>query len=359
MTDGYEKWRSWIADDFYEPTTEKIPPLGFWRFPYSDKETNSIKWELVATWKADGFYRVCRSKWQKINNETDPAIIDEIFANEHYAIPHEVFKNIQSGGEWPSIHTVRMPNWSEAIKTRAPWSEKWAREQLAQARVKAIETGAAIGDNNSPFEPETADKALAAAILKKGEELKSLLDSWGGEPRNQVEAELVGSYVNVFRNFEKQANAYHASEKAPHLEAGRAVDAKWFPPVRDRAIACATKAKQITEAFKRAEDARKKEEIDRLLADMRKRAEQEAKITGEPVADIPEIKIEPTIIAAQRGRKTTPKVWQVVNPIEFGTYILNMESIPPDMLECLNKLARKMGAAGVNALPGCEFKEKL
>ena len=354
MNDPYYEWREALEGRRVGWDRRKVPPCGKWRFPWSDRKTRESGQELVATWQDDnGTYFIARNKFGRgIIDEHDPEILWEIFVAEHYAIPDDVYFSVLNGGDFPPEHTVR-------VRLPDVWSMDLAREILAKARVMAIETGFAIGDNNPPFEPGTADKALAAAILKKGEELKSLLDSWGGEPRNQVEAELVGSYVNVFRNFEKQANAYHASEKAPHLEAGRAVDAKWFPPVRDRAIACATKAKQITEAFKRAEDARKKEEIDRLLADMRKRAEQEAKITGEPVADIPEIKIEPTIIAAQRGRKTTPKVWQVVNPIEFGTYILNMESIPPDMLECLNKLARKMGAAGVNALPGCEFKEKL
>jgi hypothetical protein len=78
-----------------------------------------------------------------------------------------------------------------------------------------------IGHNSTPF--EAFDMALDDAMATA----RDFLD---GKPiETQGEADSVGRIVAEVKRIKKDADAARADEKAPHLQASRAVDAKWKP----------------------------------------------------------------------------------------------------------------------------------
>jgi hypothetical protein len=130
-------------------------------------------------------------------------------------------------------------------------------------------------DNNPP-EELTPDKTLAAEIVALENQCRTWLQSLpNGKPSNRTEADLAANYAEKFLAFENRAIAEHKAEKAPHLEAGRLCDAKWFAPVRDKAAELKKKIKDISLAWARAEDARKAEEA-RIANEAARRAAEEA-----------------------------------------------------------------------------------
>lgn len=85
----------------------------------------------------------------------------------------------------------------------------------------------AIGANNPP-----AFDAFTLALDDAYDTAKDFLD---GKPiENQGEADSIGRIVSEVKRIKRDADAARAEEKAPHLQAGRSVDAKW-KPLDDRA----------------------------------------------------------------------------------------------------------------------------
>jgi hypothetical protein len=79
-----------------------------------------------------------------------------------------------------------------------------------------------IGHNNPP-----AFDAYSMALDDAYSTAKDFLD---GKPiETQGEADAVGRIVAEVKRIKKDADAARADEKAPHLQASRAVDAKWKP----------------------------------------------------------------------------------------------------------------------------------
>lgn len=85
--------------------------------------------------------------------------------------------------------------------------------------------------NEAPAE-KTAFDAIKIDIDDLYDEAKNWLD--GTEIKTQAEADDVATLIDRFRKAGKAAKDQHTAEKKPHLEAGRAVDAK-FKPLIERA----------------------------------------------------------------------------------------------------------------------------
>lgn len=127
---------------------------------------------------------------------------------------------------------------------------------------------AEIGHNNPP-EPTP---------LEEARETISLLDveaaNWfDGEPiKNQQQADDVARLLDEARKAEKRFDAARKTEKAPHDEAAKAVDAAWKPVITD--------AKRIVEIAKAAQTAWLIEQDN-----LKRKAEEEARKIAEAKAE--------------------------------------------------------------------------
>lgn len=343
----YDRWARALRGEKLDLGERGDPPSGYFRFPSSKGQ------EAVAVWRNENGLNCWRNIFGD-GSKMDADAIDMLFAGEHYVIPYDLFVAVtERGEEWPPEYMTRLR--TKDINAGVVWTIEWARQQLSHAEINAAAENphAVIGGNDLP--ESTPDQVLAEKIKALGQHLATMLGSWGGKPRNQAEVDQIGVYANKFKDFENEATAAHKAEKEPHLAAGRAVDSKWFGPVRDKAIASRQRVLAIAKEFIDAENKRRAEKTRVANEAARKAAESEAKITGETPAPVTEVVPEVAKVSTLRGRQTPTKVWTVTKPAKFATYALSLETPPPDLIEALNKLARKWGPAGVTA-PSMELR---
>lgn len=113
------------------------------------------------------------------------------------------------------------------------------------------------GHNNPP-----AFDAFSMALDDAYDTAKDFLD---GKPiENQGQADAVGRIVGEVKKIKRDADAARAEEKAPHLQATRAVDAKW-KPIEERADTILKAAQAPLTAYlnKLADEQREAERIAR------------------------------------------------------------------------------------------------
>jgi hypothetical protein len=354
--DDFDRWRRAVAGQPLD-LERGNPPSGYFR-----RFADQFRIEAIAVWREDDKPMCWRNVYGD-GSKMDADDIDMLFADKNIlAVPYDVFQAVTEGGAaWPVIYQVKLRTKDMTAGVR--WTKEWAAEQLLAAKVMAEPAPETISAEESPpaaghNNPPALDAELAAKIVTKGKELGKTLEEWGGAPRNQAEADLVGVYANAFKDFENRATDAHKAEKEPFLKAGKEVDAKWFTPVRDKAIAFRAKALEIVRAFAKSEDSRKAEEAARVNAENRRRAEAEAKISGEPVATIEEVKPEATKISTLRGPSPKTKDWVMTDPAAVFAYF---QTLPNGLLfevrEVLEKTGKKVCKATKAAIPGFEWRD--
>lgn len=370
ITDQFDRWRRAVAGEPLEIERHN-PASGYYR-----RFADAKRIEAIAVWRDDSDALKC---WRNVygdGSRMDADDIDMLFADKNMlAVPYEVFQAVTEGGaEWPSIYHVKLR--TKDMNAGVIWTETWATAQVASAAVfvdpeEAQELSAKIdkidhemtenpraiiGDNAPP--ERTPEETLADKITAKGEQLAAALKAMGGKPTTKSEADQVANYAVKFKDLANEATTAHKVEKEPHLTAGRDVDGRWFP-VRDKAEECRKRALKIADEWTNAEKVRRAEEARLANEAARKRAEAEAKITGEAAAPIEEVVPEKVKLGTGRTvSQRTVQVWTVTDLPAFLTYLGAMETTPPDLLEACEKVARKLGSAGVRA-PGIELKERV
>lgn len=352
--DPWFRWQAALRGERLDLGERGNPPWGYFRFPLSDGRQ-----EAVAVWRdGDGELQCLRSIFGSGEGMTAMQI-DDLFANEHYAVPVAVFEAVIDRGEpWPELYTTRLR--TKDIASGVCWSEAWSRAQLAANVETHDENGnprAIIGGNNPPSDL-TPSQALAARIEAVAQALKGFLDGIGGAPRTKAEADAIANYASAFKEKSNEATAAHKVEKQPHLDAGRECDGLWFP-VRDKAEACRKRALSIADAWITAEKGRLAEEARKANEAARKTAEANARVSGEPVEAIREVEPEPIKLGTGRTvSQRTRKVWQVSDLGAFVAYLVTLDPPPPALVEACETIAQRMGAAGVN-VPGIALTEKV
>jgi hypothetical protein len=131
---------------------------------------------------------------------------------------------------------------------------------------------AGIGHNNPP--------AVAGDYTRLQNRLQELLDSAGRAPstiENEEQAEKCTNLTKMLKELAKAADTARVQEKAPHLDAGRAVDAFFSKISEPSTLAAKDMEKRLTayvqaqreaERKRALEEARKaKEEADRMAAE--------------------------------------------------------------------------------------------
>jgi hypothetical protein len=127
--------------------------------------------------------------------------------------------------------------------------------------------------SNAPADPATLFKEEVDDLLL---EARNYLD---GDPiANEQQAEAVSSLLNRLRRVSKDADAARATEKRPHDDAAKAVQAKWKPLI-DKADLAATTAKQaLAPWLQQVEDKLRAEaEAARIEADRLAQVAREAR----------------------------------------------------------------------------------
>lgn len=349
MTDDFARWRNALAGQPMDFGAKNDPACGYYR----NLTPKGI--EAVGIFK-EGDEIKC---WRNVYGDGSKMSIDEIdelFGNVgRYPIPYEIFNHAASGGEWPAEYGTRLT--MKEIQANVAWTPEYGRKKLGADLEKYDEDGnerPGLGHNNPP-EDLTPDKALAKRILDLGTQLGTWLKQIGGTVTTQAEADVLGNYANKFKDFENEAVAAHKAEKAPYLEKSREIDSKWFAPVKDKAIASRDKVIAMIRSFEAAENAKRVEAARLANEAARAAAQTQARIDDALVSAMPEIVPDASKVTTLRGGSRKPTGPLVIDLPAFLAHCAAMDSLPPDIVDAAEKVARKWRSAGICA-PGMEKK---
>lgn len=298
-------------------TTPGHPHSGFYRGRALDRAKNTTVNEAIAIWRDENGQLFFKSSIGRI--VTDPARIDEIFSRVcRKPITRELFMSVCEGGQFPD-------------------------------ELEPSTRG--MGDNLASMAPH---EAMAAEIADLLERFQSWLKTLPNGIENDDQDGKAANYAKEIASLGKKADETHKTEKAPHLEAGRAVDAAWKP-----IVAAADAAKKAilapTTEYRRkraaAEEKARQVELARLREDAARahaEAVAQAAASPEPVAPPP----RPAPVALPPKRATglrTVKVVVIDDLAALAAQLAAMPNPPEDFMDACRKAARKMLDAGAAA----------
>ena len=190
--DAYHFWRSGLAG-LTLAVQDGNPQPGFYRA----RQSKGGPWQPVAIWaETDGSMVALRG-----SDSVDAA--DIWIACARHPVSYEDYQHALQTGDWPGA----LP----------------APADTPRAVLTDVLAPAPIGDNNPP----EGSEALLADIDERVAEAKSWAD--GRVIASQADADRAEALISALAKAGKAAEAAHKGEKAPHLEAGRKVDARWKP----------------------------------------------------------------------------------------------------------------------------------
>jgi len=226
----------------------------------------------------------------------------------------------------------------QVVEEGKPWPEDLAPLPDATAR---------IGDNNAPADEAEIDE-VEAAINAAEAELRNPVTT-------QVAADRLGNHIERLRGLWKKKEAERNVEKAPHLEASRAVDEK-FRPILARLDETAQKIKDAIGAWLKAENAR----IQAEAAAAKKKADDEraaAAAKGEELPKEPPKKVtEPKAATAGSNRKVSLRTYVSATVTDWEKLTEALKD-HEEVRALLQTLADRAARAGV-PLPGTEINKE-
>lgn len=194
-----------------------------------------------------------------------------------------------------------------------------------------------IGDNGGPELEDQITEAvgMAAQFLSETPAITT-----------QEQLDRAANLRNLCTELKAKAEAAHKDEKAPHLEAGRAVDAKWKPVI----ASCDDTAKslrRVATAYMVAEDAKRHAEAEKARAALAAVSEEEG-VT---------ISVEPQKVMAggQRGKRMGLKTITTYVVEDYDAVLAAVKD-RPEIREAVEKAGRTLMKAGV-AVPGMKTVE--
>lgn len=313
--DQFSHWREAIHAGKPVDTERGNPRSGYYR----------VKNEAVAFWREPDGELAC---WRSgtFPTPTDPDAIDELFG---WCAPHpvayEAFEFFRENERWP-----------EQLEPIAAPAADLPPHEAVDAELTAVREQA---------------KAWIAEI---------------GAVKTAADADKSANYADAFAKIEKRASEQHKAEKAPHLEAGRAVDTAW-KPIIERAAECKGWAKKAAEAFliaekkRLAEEERKRVEEAAKLAREAEAARLAAEKAGEPPPPEAAWTPPPPPAKAKAGTSgrvisvRTRTVHEIIDLRALLNYFADMNEAPRDLMDTLQLLVNRMRVAGVT-VPGVETK---
>lgn len=317
--DRYAYWREALKGNF-GPVHDSDPQSGFYR----KRKFRSGPFLPVAIWfdDASGAY---------------VALVDGQAANAE-----EVW-----------TYVCRYPVTEEAYRDRVA-GKPWPDEDPGV--TASLEAPTTIGSNNPPKDQ--------AVILAEQIDANCKSASAYAEIKDDETAGKAQSCRSRLLELGGQADKKREDEKRPHLEAGRAVDAKWQPIVK--------KAKDAAGAILRALNAHENRKLEEQREAARKAAEAAAKAeaarraaekAGKPVpppaepARLPEPQPIQTQIRGGYGRAASKRMVKVVTVTDIDAAFGFLKS-EQELVDLIGRLAQRAVDAG-NTVPGTTVKEEI
>jgi hypothetical protein len=293
--DEWEWWRNALKGVFGTMHADE-PATGFYRSRRKDKQTAEVTFQTVAYWYKDG----------KLRCQIGGKDVDDLVAREAWPyvsrrpITHVLFIAVCHGEPWPDLN--------EAVE----------------------------GHNRAPVDDSI--EAIQERIDDLAREAERMLTA--GAAQDQATSDQASDLANTFSELQAKIVNLHKAEKAPHLEAGRTVDKKWFG-LRDRAddLKARLKAVVVTPWL------RKK--------DAEANAAKVAAITaGKPAEAAPEVRVT----AGSTKRSTGLRTYYFAE-ITDKTALLESLKDHPRVVAVLQEIADEAAKKQV-ALPGCAVKSE-
>ncbi len=219
----------------------------------------------------------------------------------------------------------------------------------------------AVIGNNQPPEPIDPFTGFAAHINDLYELAEGTLT--GGEITTPEQAAQIEALKADIKKAVADAEKARKAEKEPHLEAGRAVDAKWKVLTDKGTLAAKTAATALTpwlqkvQAEKDAEQKRLREEAEAKAEEARKAFQTTAPTDLEARANAERIAKEAAQATAAANRidrsATGLRTYWSATVTDYGALLAYMKATDPEGLKAmLDEYAEKQKNAGVRILPG-------
>jgi hypothetical protein len=201
----------------------------------------------------------------------------------------------------------------------------------------ALESAPPIGHNNPP-EP-TPLEAAAQTVADLYDEAKLWLD--GAPVETQDHADGLAHLLDLARKAEKAADAARETEKAPHLAAGRAVDASFKPVIEDaKRMQTGLKAALQPWLTKLGAEKRERERAARAEADRlaREAAEARAALDAANLAQVEEA--EAAVKAARAAESVASRAEKDTATAKGGARATGLRTFYEPELTDLNEAVR-------------------
>lgn len=312
------RWAWWMKalKGEFGPMHEGQPEQGFYRTRFKGG-----KWEPVAIWKDED-----TGQWiaYRAGREADP------------------------GEAWNFCRTHPI--------TREAYDRAMTGQPFEDEDATVAEQVAAAGHNSGEVdEAETIKDQIAAALAG--------LDAYQSIKDDATAAKAL-SLRNRLNELSKSADKIREDEKKPHLEAGKAVDAKWQPLVKS-AKAGADKVRDAIGAWEteklQAERKRQAEiaaEQARIAAENAASAKQTDGEVMEAPAHVATADVAPAPIKPTYGKAASVQVKTVVKDVTDWQALAVYMSVHPEVQDLLRKLAQRAIDAGRTDVPGITTEEQ-
>lgn len=222
---------------------------------------------------------------------------------------------------WPyaSKHPVTAEAYGERLRTG-----KWPDESAA-----------VIGHNASPVD-DTPD-AIKDRIDDLAREAEKMIAA--GAAQTAEIADQASDLANTFGELEGKSDRLRITEKAPHLEASRAVDARWQPLIA------------------RAADLKRRLKLAVVTPFLAKKAEdaQKANVAAISAGTDPQALPQVRATAGSSKRSTGLRTQTAAEVIDWGALLVALKD-HPDIRETAQRIANASAKAGV-ALPGTKISK--
>lgn len=291
--DPWEWWQNALKGVFGEISADE-PKTGFYRGKRTDKQTGAVTFSCVAYWyKPDGTLRC----------QIDGRDIEDMRARETWPyvnrrpIAHELFEAVRSGEPWPDLN------------------------EIVQGHNQAP-----VDDTIEAIQERMDDLAREAERMMKA-----------GGAQDQATADQASDLANTFSELQNKVINLHKVEKQPFLDAGRAVDGKWFG-LRDRADDLKRRLKAVI--------------VTPWLTKRNAEAQAVAAAAiarGAPVESLPEIRTTAGSTKRSTGLRTQTMA-EVTDWIALLTHLQEH----PDIRAAAQKVANASAKAGID-IPGVKI----
>lgn len=234
--DDYAFWRAGLAG-ITMAVQDGHPQPGFYR----TRRSKGSQWQPVAIWRHEGaLYALCGEA------SVEPT---EIWIGcARHPVTEADYRHAATTGTWPGAIVEAEPAAAKPVAVTL-----YGIEEIV---------GPAPPDHNKAPADEPG-----AALMAEIDETVSRAKSWlvGRTIVSQADADACEAWIASLSKTGKAAEQQHKVEKAPHLEAGRAVDARWKPVL----MSCEGAVRMLKAAltpFLRQREVEKREQASKAIA---------------------------------------------------------------------------------------------